>query len=55
MLKKLADTPEQFSDEEKKRIEQQRSVWQAINYGETDSNLAKFNRQVDSFGRIRYW
>jgi len=55
MLKDLVDTPIQFSEERKKLIKQQRARWQGINYGETDSNIAKYNRQVDKYGRIKYW
>lgn len=55
MLKDLADTPRYFSDEKKKQIEEHRARWRAVNYGETDSNIAKYKRQADSYGRIRYW
>lgn len=55
MLNSLEDTNRHFSDEQRKQIEEHRAKWRAVNYGETDTNIAKYNRQVDSYGRIRYW
>ena len=55
MLKDLDDTNRRFTEEKRKLIEEHRARWQAVNYGETDSNLAKFKRQAEIFGRIKYW
>lgn len=55
MLKSLDDTNRQFTDEKRKQIKEHRARWQAVNYGETDSNLAKFKRQAEKFGRVKYW
>tara|TARA_R110001599_G_scaffold143401_2_gene324360 strand:+ start:680 stop:847 length:168 start_codon:yes stop_codon:yes gene_type:complete len=55
MLKNLEHSNKQFTEEKRKQIEEHRARWQAVNYGETDTNLAKFKRQAESFGRIKYW
>jgi hypothetical protein len=55
MSKYLSKTSSHYSEERKMQIEAERNRWRAVNYGETDSNIAKFNRQAESYGRIRYW
>jgi hypothetical protein len=55
MSKGLEESNRRFTEERRKQIEEHRARWQAVNYGETDSNLAKFKRQAEVFGRIKYW
>ena len=49
------NTGQHYSAEKRQEIEAQKARWRAVNYGETDSNISKFQRQVDSFGRIKAW
>jgi hypothetical protein len=55
MLNNITGKAKHYSDDQRKLIEEQKARWRAVNYGETDSNLAKYQRQVDSYGRIRFW
>lgn len=55
MLKSLDENSSPFTEEKRKKIEEQRARWQAVNYGETDRNIAKFKQQAELFGRVKYW
>jgi|GEM_PF-6304949 len=51
MSKKIAGEVEQ----RRKIIEEQRSQWKAVIYGESAENIARFQRQVAKYGRIKVW
>ncbi|MFT7185430.1 MAG: hypothetical protein ACI84K_000810 [Pseudohongiellaceae bacterium] len=51
MSKEIAGETEQ----RRKVIELQRNRWKAVIYGESATNIAKFERQVAKYGRIKDW
>ncbi len=51
MSKETAEEIEQ----RRKIIEKQRSQWKAVIYGESAENIARFQRQVAKYGRIKIW
>jgi len=51
MSKEIAGKTEQ----PRKNIEKQRAQWKTVIYGESDVNIARFQRQVAKYGRINDW